>query len=69
MRIEKVVYVLKQASIIAKQELVKNVAPFGYHPVQHAPGLWVHDNQETIFSLVVDDFCVQYSSVEDADHF
>ena len=34
MRIEKVVYVLKQARIIANQELVKHVAPFGYHPVQ-----------------------------------
>ena len=34
MRIEKVMYVLKQASIIANQELVKHVAPFGYHPVQ-----------------------------------
>ena len=30
--------------------------PFGYHTVQHTPGLLVHDNRYTIFSLVVDDF-------------
>ena len=60
MRIEKGVYGLKQAGIIANQELVKHMAPFGYHPVSHTPGLWVHNNRKTLFSLVVDDFCVQY---------
>ena len=45
------------------------MAPFGYQPVQYTPGMWVHDNQKTIFSLVVDYFYVQYSSLEDADHF
>ena len=69
MRIEKGVYGLKQARIIAKQELVKHMAPFGYHPVQHTPGLWVRDSRKTLFSLVVDNFCVQYFSAEDYDHF
>ena len=69
MRIEKGMYGLKQAGIIANQELVKHMAPFGYHPVKHTPGLWVHNSRKTLFSLVVDDFCVQYSSSEDADHF
>ena len=69
MRIEKGMYGLKQAGIIANQELVKHMAPFGYHPVQHTPGLQVHDGRKTLFSLVVDDFCVQYCSTEDADHF
>ena len=45
------------------------MAPFGYHLVQHTPGLWVHDSRKTLFSLVVDNFCVQYFSTEDADHF
>ena len=69
MFIKKGMYCLKQASIIANQELVKHMAPFGYHPVKHTPGLWVHNSRKTLFSLVVDDFCVQYSSTEDADHF
>ena len=69
MRIKKGMYGVKKSRIIAKQELVKHMAAFGYHPVQYTPGLWVHDNRSTIFSLVVDDFCIQYSSMEHADHF
>ena len=69
MRIDKGMYGLKQAGIIANQELVKNMAPFGYHPVKHTPGLRVHNSKKTLFSLVVNDFCVQYLSTEDADHF
>ena len=68
MRIDKVMYGLKQSGIIANQELVRQMDPFGCHPV-HTPGLRVYDNRKIIFSLVVDDFCVQYYSVEDADHF
>ena len=59
-RIEKGMYGLKQAGIIANQELVKHMAPFRYHPVNRTPGLWVHNSRETLFSLVVDDFCVQF---------
>ena len=69
MCIKKGVYDLKQAGIIANQELVKHMAPFVYHPVQHTPGLWVHDSIKTIFSLVVGNFYVQYCSTENADIF
>ena len=69
MCIKKGMYGLKQSDIINNQELVKHMAPFGYHPIHHTPALWVHDNRKTIFSLVVDNLCVQYSSTEDADHF
>ena len=69
MRSEKGMYGLKQAGIIANQELLKQLATFGYHPVQHTPGLWVHDSKTTLFSLLVDNFCVQYCSTEDAEHF
>ena len=44
MRTEKGTYGPKQAGIIANQELVKHMDPFGYHTVQHTLGLWVHDN-------------------------
>ena len=62
MRIKKGLYGLEQAGIIANQELVKHMAPFGYHPVKHTPGLWVHGSKKTLFSLVVDNLCVQYFS-------
>ena len=58
MRTEKGMYGLKQAGIISDQELVKPMAPCGYHPVQHTPGLWIHDIRKILFSLVVDDFYV-----------
>ena len=48
MRIKKGMYGLTQAGIITNQELVKQMAPFGYHPVQHTPGLWVHDSRKKI---------------------
>ena len=69
MHIEKGRYDLKQAGIITNQDLVEHVYPFGYHPVHHTPGLWVHDNRNTIFIFVVDNVFVQYSSTEDSDIF
>ena len=69
MRTKKGIYGLKQARIIANHELVKHIAPFGYHLVQHTPGLWVHENRNIIFSLVLEIFCVQYSSTEDDNNF
>ena len=62
-------YGIKKAGIITNQELVKHMAPFGYHPMQHTPGLWVHDSKKILFSLVVDGFCVQYCSIEDSYPF
>ena len=35
----------------------------------HTPDLWVHDSKKTIFSLVVEIFCFQYCSTEDANCF
>ena len=69
MRIEKFVYGPKQAGIISNQDLVKHMATFGYHPVQHTSGLWVHENINTSISLVVDDFCVKYSLTDNTGHF
>ena len=48
MRIEGGMYGIKQASIVSNQELVNHMSPFGYHPVQHTPGLWVHDSRKKI---------------------
>ena len=69
MCINKGMYGLKQAGIITNQELVKHMAPFEYYPVKHTPGPRVHNSKKTLFNLVVENFCVQYFSTEDADHF
>ena len=44
MCIKRGVYGLKQAGIITNQELLKHMAQFGYHPVQHTPSLWSCSN-------------------------
>ena len=68
-KIFKGMYSLKQAGIIANQELQQHMSSYGYITVQCTLGLWKHYNKEKIFSLAVDDFLFQYSSEEDAKHF
>ena len=68
-KITKRIYALKQAGIIANQELQKHMATYGYRPVRFTPVLWKHDEKDAILSLVVDDFLVQYTSEENVAHF
>ena len=67
-RIEKGMYGLPQAGRIAEEELVAHLAPYGYSPVKHTPGLWTHSERPVVFVLVVDDFGVQYVGKEHAEH-
>ena len=66
-KIKRGMYGLKQAAILAHQQLVKNLAPFGYHPIPNT-NFWKHETRPTIFCLCVDDFGVKYFSKADADH-
>ena len=61
-------YELKQAGIIAHRSLIQHLAPFGYHPACHTPGLWQHETRDTIFTFVVDDFSIKYTSLDNAQH-
>jgi hypothetical protein len=58
--IRKGVYGLKQAGILANQLLQTRLAPFGYYPARHTPGLWLHKTRPISFTLVVDDLAVKY---------
>ena len=66
--IRKGMYGLKEAGIIAYKRLVKNLAPHGYHPCTHTPGLWKHITRKTVFTLAVDDFGIKHFHKEDIDH-
>jgi hypothetical protein len=68
MEVTGAIYGLAQSGYLANQDLIKNLATFGYHPVKRTPGLWKHETRRTTFTLVVDDFGVQYFSKEDANH-
>ena len=69
MKICKGMYGLKQARIIANLELKNNMARFGYLPVSLAAGLWKHDTNDTIVTLVVNNFCSKYISEANEEHF
>jgi hypothetical protein len=62
------IYGLAQSGYLANQDLIKNLAPFGYYPSKRTPGLWHHTTRPTKFSLVVDDFGVKYVNKNDAQH-
>jgi hypothetical protein len=61
-------YGLKQASLLANQLLQTRLAPFGYCPARHTPGLWLHKTRPISFTLVVDDFAVKYVGKQHAEH-
>jgi hypothetical protein len=66
--IRKGMYGLKQAGLLANQLLQTRLAPFGYYPTWHTPGLWLHKTQQISFTLVVDDFAVNYVGKHHAEH-
>jgi hypothetical protein len=66
--IQKGMYRLPQAGILANELLQHNLAKYGYRPTQHTHGLWTHDTLPISFSLVVDDFGVKYVGREHAEH-
>ena len=67
-RVEKGMYGLPQAGIIAQELLEKRLGDEGYFQSQLTPGLWTHKERKTIFTLVVDDFGIKYVNDNDAHH-
>jgi hypothetical protein len=61
-------YGLKQEGLLANQLLRTRLAPFGYYPVWHTPILWLHKTWQISFTLVVEDFAVQYVGKQHAEH-
>jgi hypothetical protein len=66
--IRKGMYGLKQAGLLTNQLLQIRVAPFGYYPSRHTPGIWLHKTRPIAFSLIVDDFDVKYVGKQHGDH-
>ena len=66
--IHKGMYGLKNAAILAYNNLKKNLLPFGYVPVEGTVGLWKHKRRRTKFCVCVDDFGIKSFSNDDRDH-
>ena len=67
-KIIKGMYGLKEAAMLAREKIIKVLAPHGYQPSKFAPNIWTHHTRRTKFCLCVDDFGVKYYSKADADH-
>ncbi len=66
--IQKGMYGLPQAGIIAQELLEERLQKHGYRQSQTTPGLWKHDTPPISFSLVVNDFGVKYVGKENTEH-
>jgi len=67
-KIQKGMYGLPQAGRIANDKLVPILAKAGYHQAKHTPGLFTHKWRPIAFSLVVDNFGINYIGKEHAEH-
>jgi hypothetical protein len=67
-RIDKGMYGLPQAGILANKLLEKRLGKHGYYQCRHTPGLWRHTSRPISFTLVVDDFAIKYVGLEHVNH-
>ena len=51
--VDKEMYGLVQAGIIAHTALKENLQPFGYYPLPITPGLWYHNKNGITFNLMI----------------
>jgi hypothetical protein len=67
-KIQKGMYGLPQAGILAQQLLEQLLNEYGYQQSQITPGLWKHTTQPISFTLCIDSFGVKYVGREHTDH-
>jgi hypothetical protein len=68
MEIQKAIYGLPQAGILANKLLKKWLKLHGYYKVPHTPGLWRHILRPIQFTLVVDNFGIKYVGRQYIEH-
>jgi hypothetical protein len=56
---QRAVWGLPQAGILANKHLRRKLAPFGYSECVNTPGLWHHETQPISFTLAVNNFRVK----------
>jgi hypothetical protein len=67
-KIQKGMYGLPRAGILANDLLQRYLVKDGDRPTQHTHGLWTHDTHPISFPLVVDAFGVKYVGREHDEH-
>lgn len=66
--VNKGMYGLPQAGLLAQQRLIAHLATAGYHEAPDVPCLFRHATNSVAFALVVDDFGIKYTDKADVDH-
>jgi hypothetical protein len=67
-KIQKGMYGLPQACILAQELLEQLLYKLGYRQSPITPGLWQHDYQPISFTLCVEDFGIKYVGRKHAEH-
>ncbi len=68
MEIQKGMYWLPRAGILANKLLKKWLVHHGYFEQLHTPGLWKHVSCPVWFNLCMDDFGIKYNGRENLQH-
>ena len=68
MNISKGILGLKQARRLDSNHLTKNLDINGYETLKHTPYLWRYHTSDLVFSLVVENFGINYTVKEDTYH-
>ena len=66
--VNKGMYGLPQAGLLAQKRLIAHLATAGYHQCKYVLCLFEHVSSGTQFTLVVDDFGIKYCTDEGAQH-
>ena len=67
-KIKKGLFGLKQAALLAYQQVSKLLQAGGFRPILGSLGMWKHRTRSIIFNLCVDDFGVKYFDKNDVEH-
>ena len=62
-------YGLKEAAVLAYEQLSKFLNTYGYHHVPGTAGVWTHKIKPTAFCLCVDDIALKYYNLDNPQHF
>jgi hypothetical protein len=68
LKMRRAVWGLPQAGILANKLPRKRLLPHQYYECKQMPGLWKHATWPILFTLVVNNFGVQYVNKDDVNH-
>ena len=59
---------LKQAAVIAYNQVIRLIEQHIYHPLPFTTGIWAHKTRRTKCCLCLDDFVIKFYNKDGAEH-